>query len=202
MNSNRMKYASTPTYGMQKRNFAKKAPAAQDTPTPDFTQQPALDMNAPIAPFTAQNPFAAQPNLFPGMGQPQSAPFYQNAGQPQQAMGSQPVFTAAPMPYPMPAQAMPQQNMPGYMQAGSYFPQQPLQAGQAMNTAPYASGMQGTCPLSMRKTARARPPSCAANPWGRNRCRGPTACTAAPIPASDFRAAERSPAMLRCRIPR
>ena len=72
MNSNRMKYASTPTYGMQKRNYAKKQAAAQATPTPDFTQQPSMDGNTPLTPFPAQNPFmmpqgslAAQPSANP-----------------------------------------------------------------------------------------------------------------------------------------
>lgn len=36
MNANRTKYASTPTYGMQKRGFMKKAPVRQAPETPDF----------------------------------------------------------------------------------------------------------------------------------------------------------------------
>ena len=67
MNSNRTRYASTPTYGMQKRNFAKKQAAAQPNPTPDFTQQPALEENPPIAAIPAQNPFSAVPNAYSGM---------------------------------------------------------------------------------------------------------------------------------------
>ena len=66
MNSNRTKYASTPTYGMQKRNFNKKQAAAQDAPTPDFTQQPMLDMNAGGAAFSAQNPFGIPQGAIPG----------------------------------------------------------------------------------------------------------------------------------------
>ena len=40
MNANRTKYASTPTYGMQKRGFMKKAPVRQAPETPDFSQVP------------------------------------------------------------------------------------------------------------------------------------------------------------------
>ena len=77
MNSNRTRYASTPTYGMQKRNFAKKQAAAQPNPTPDFTQQPALEENPPIAAIPAQNPFSAAPNAYSGM------PVSPTAGNPQ-----------------------------------------------------------------------------------------------------------------------
>ena len=85
MNSNRMKYASTPTYGMQKRNFAKKQAAAQATPTPDFTQQPPMDPNTPIAPFPVQSAFSMPQNLFPGASQQPIAPYYMNP-QPNAAM--------------------------------------------------------------------------------------------------------------------
>jgi hypothetical protein len=60
MNSNRKKYASTPTYGMQKRNFAKKQASAQPTPTPDFTQHSA-DAGVPVTPFPLQNPLCRTP---------------------------------------------------------------------------------------------------------------------------------------------
>ena len=35
MNANRTKYASTPTYGMQKRGFMKKTPVRQAPEAPD-----------------------------------------------------------------------------------------------------------------------------------------------------------------------
>lgn len=55
MNANRTKYASTPTYGMQKRGFMKKAPVRQAPETPDFSQvpQPAPTM-PPASPQTQQ----------------------------------------------------------------------------------------------------------------------------------------------------
>lgn len=91
MNTNRMKYASTPTYGMQKRNFFKKAPMRQAPETPDFSKTP----EQPISP--QQPPFAPDP-FAPPMGQtpaapifPQAAPFLPN-NQPivQPPYGSQP----------------------------------------------------------------------------------------------------------------
>ena len=83
MNSNRMKYASTPTYGMQKRNFSKKQAAAQPTtPTPDFTQQPLLDPNTAPAPFGAQNAFLPPTGAFVGAGVTPNGPMFVNA-QPQ-----------------------------------------------------------------------------------------------------------------------
>lgn len=103
MNSNRTKYASAPTYGMQKRNFAKKQAAAQAAPTPDFTQQPAMDMNnAPLAPFPAQNLFTLPQNAFPA-SQQAGAPFF---GAPQQG--------AAPMAQGMNAPAFGVQQAPPF----------------------------------------------------------------------------------------
>ncbi|MEA4998338.1 MAG: hypothetical protein VB087_03020 [Candidatus Limiplasma sp.] len=154
MNSNRMKYASTPTYGMQKRNFAKKAAAAQDTPTPDFTQQPALDMNAPISPFTAQNPFASQPNLFAGMGQPQAAPFYQAPGQLPQSSPGQPVFGMPSMPY-----GAPMTNGVGFgSNNGGYFAPMPPQTNPAMNPTPFQGGLTGFMPQGYPQSG-ATPPT-------------------------------------------
>lgn len=79
MNGNRMKYASTPTYGMQKRSFAKKsAPVRQVHETPDFSKAPDPVPGMPIL----QQPVQPIPQQ-PMMGQ-QSAyapmPAYPNAG--------------------------------------------------------------------------------------------------------------------------
>lgn len=95
MNNNRMKYASTPTYGMQKRNFAKKQTASEAVPTPDFTQQPAIDMNMPLGSFPAQNTFAMPQNVFPGGMQQAPGPYYtaqQPAMQPGVPVSAQPTF--------------------------------------------------------------------------------------------------------------
>lgn len=112
MNSNRMKYASTPTYGMQKRNFAKKQATAQATPTPDFTQQPTMDPSTPSAPFPAQSGYMLPPGAFPGAATQQAGPMFMN----------QPATVSPQM---MPSQ--PQQFAPGSPMNGfnNYMPQQP-----------------------------------------------------------------------------
>ncbi|MCE5344182.1 MAG: hypothetical protein LLF96_11455 [Eubacteriales bacterium] len=76
MNSSRKKYASTPTYGMQKRNFAKKQVSAQPTPTPDFMQQPGLDAGVPVSPFSAQSPFLPSQGQYAGYPSQSSVPPY------------------------------------------------------------------------------------------------------------------------------
>ncbi len=59
MNENRMKYASTPTYGMQKRGFFKKAPIRQAPEAPDFSKAP-----APMPVLQQQGAMSAQPMPF------------------------------------------------------------------------------------------------------------------------------------------
>ena len=58
MNANRTKYASTPTYGMQKRGFMKKAPVRQAPETPDFSQVPQPAPTMPPASPQPQQAFA------------------------------------------------------------------------------------------------------------------------------------------------
>ena len=59
MNANRTKYASTPTYGMQKRGFMKKAPVRQVPEAPVFSKVP---QPAPVVPPAA--PQAQPPQAF------------------------------------------------------------------------------------------------------------------------------------------
>lgn len=66
MNANRTKYASTPTYGMQKRGFMKKAPVRQVPEAPDFSKVP---QPAPVVPPAA--PQAQPPQAFAQSMSPQ-----------------------------------------------------------------------------------------------------------------------------------
>jgi hypothetical protein len=150
MNSNRTKYASTPTYGMQKRNFAKKQAAAQASPTPDFTQQPMPDMNAGGAPFAPQNPFGIPQGAIPGVAQGSVPGMF---AAPQGAQPAQQGYGATPIPYgsgqPFMGQAVPMsgQNSYGGMNAmappygmnGFINQQSPM--GSAMNQQPYPQGL-------------------------------------------------------------
>lgn len=58
MNANRTKYASTPTYGMQKRGFMKKTPVRQAPEAPDFSRVPQPAPTMPPAAPQAQPAFA------------------------------------------------------------------------------------------------------------------------------------------------
>lgn len=116
MNENRMKYASTPTYGMQKRGFFKKAPIRQAPESPDFSKAPdplpGLGQQAPVVqPSAFSSPSApaggAMPSYFstvsPVMPKPQQIPF----AQPQytQPMGGVPFYPGmaqAPASQPLP----------------------------------------------------------------------------------------------------
>ena len=105
MNGNRMKYTSTPTFGMQKRGlFKKSAPVRQAPETPDFSKAPGMDAVAPfVQPSQTQPPFAqpaAPVTHAPFTPTSPQAPFAQpNASVPQQ------VFTQPMAPF---GQAMPQ----------------------------------------------------------------------------------------------
>ena len=66
MNGNRMKYASTPTYGMQKRSFLKKSTPVHQVPdAPDFSKAPGtangMPFQQPIVQPVQQQPFVQQP---------------------------------------------------------------------------------------------------------------------------------------------
>ena len=130
MNSNRTKYASTPTYGMQKRNFNKKQAAAQDAPTPDFSQQPILDMNAGGAAFSAQNPFGIPQGAIPGVAQSSASAMFA-AGQNAQPAPQMPQgYGGMQMPFPA--------GQP-FMNGGT--PMNGQNGFGAMNTMPPAFGM-------------------------------------------------------------
>ena len=111
MNANRMKYASTPTYGMQKRGFMKKNPVRQAPETPDFARVPDPASAVPPAAFSQ----AAQ--AF-GQSAPQSGftpppPYYM----PQTQATAQVPF-AAPS-FIQPTAAM-QPPYPGFAASGSH----------------------------------------------------------------------------------
>ena len=164
MNSNRMKYASTPTYGMQKKSFAKKPAAAQEASMPDFTQQPSLDMNAPISPFGVQNPFVAPPTQF--QGNPQTPSFFPNT-QPQAPMfANQNPFGAPSLAY-----GSPQMNANGYLPPlQSMAPSYPQSAAQGSslpsNHIPFQSNVQGFVPPSYPVNGSTPPSVIRSEPMG------------------------------------
>ena len=80
MNANRTKYASTPTYGMQKRGFTKQTPVRQAPEAPDLSKAP---QPAPVVPPAA--PQAQPPQAFA-----QSMP-------PQGGFAGMPPYFSAPM---------------------------------------------------------------------------------------------------------
>ena len=158
MNSNRTKYASTPTYGMQKRNFSKKQAAAQATPTPDFTQQPTADPNTPLTPFPTQNAFMMPTGTFSATpAQPSNPMFYgmPNAVPPQMPGNpQQPQFGAVPSMNPYNNFIPPQQTQPMPM-----YPQ-PLGAPSAQPSgASFSPRAQGYMPQSFPQGANAIPPN-------------------------------------------
>ena len=158
MNGNRMKYASTPTYGMQKRGFAKKAaPVRQVNETPDFSKAPdpipgmpayqpqqSMPVMPPVQPMMNPQPVMGQQPL---MGQPAQNPFAPMPPYFQSSMNSAPQQTAQ-IPFAAPAfvppasgmQMPPMQSMHQQLPLGntaSPFPQ---------SGAPFSSRSQGFVP--------------------------------------------------------
>ena len=79
MNGNRIKYTSTPTYGMQKRGFMKKPVSSRPVPqTPDFSKAPDPVTGIPMQPVP-EMPAAFQPQPMPAV--PHSGGFDPQAGQ-------------------------------------------------------------------------------------------------------------------------
>ena len=122
MNSNRTRYASTPTYGMQKRGFAKKPTASRQIPqAPDFSQAPDPLSGMPFQPQQApvqpvmnqpiqQTGAMPMPPFYPQAGMPPLQPMA-NPAQPVQQMNfAAPTFVQSGMPLP-PLQNMPQQPL-------------------------------------------------------------------------------------------
>lgn len=150
MNSNRSRYTSTPTYGMQKRSFAKKTgPVRPASEAPDFSQAP-----APLTgmPFQAQSPVS------------QPAPIFQQQGIPVYPAQNQPIMPVQPTP---PVQNMQMQfAMPSFVQPGNMFPAQQNSMQQPLNqplgntvppiqpTGSFSSHAQGFVPPAMQPAAR------------------------------------------------
>lgn len=141
MNGNRMKYTSTPTYGMQKRNvFKKSAPARPVPETPDFSQVPDFASPFPQQTLPVQ-PLMQQPQMTP----PSPAPFFpaQPAYPPVQQQSMQMPF-AQPTFYQSGMQLPPMQGM------AQPAPQQPLPLGNTlagqMQSMPFSSHSQGFTP--------------------------------------------------------
>lgn len=76
MNANRTKYASTPTYGMQKRGFMKKAPVRQVPEAPDFSKVPQPAPVVPPAAPQAQPPQAFAQSMPPQGGFAGMSPYF------------------------------------------------------------------------------------------------------------------------------
>ena len=76
MNANRTKYASTPTYGMQKRGFMKKTPVRQAPEAPDFSKVPQPAPVVPPAAPQAQPPQAFAQSMPPQGGFAGMSPYF------------------------------------------------------------------------------------------------------------------------------
>lgn len=146
MNANkRVKYAATPTYGMQKRGFAKMMASPPQEETPDFTQMPMPEMPS------MQNPQQAAAFFYPSAtGIPQAwAPQQQNMlyGMQQTTFSGMPLSQAAPYGMPAYQQPLPLANISSFPTSGAggfpsrqqgYVPPTAAPASQAMpGMAPY-----------------------------------------------------------------
>lgn len=188
MNGNRMKYASTPTYGMQKRGFLKKpAPARTAPETPDFSQVP---QSAGSMPFIPQAPLQQ-----PGVSQ--ASPFFPQF----QTQFSQAQQTSQPMQVPFSA--------PAFYQSGTPFPPQQTMAQPLGNSQPpvqnsgaFAGRSQGFVPpqqsagqpLMQPASFSQSVPSFAQQPFGASTQQGfsfaPPSFQSAPVQNPPFAQAE------------
>ena len=176
MNGNRMKYASTPTYGMQKRGFPKKE---KPTPAPDFTQapdrnaaqgaMPAYPQGMPVAPNFAQG-MPLTPSFTQSM--PGATPVYPPVGSPYTVSPAMPGVSPQAAPYPMAGSPMfggPASPMAAYpnsappigqgMMAGGQNPpplQRQLDRAQPQD-APFSPRTQGYVPPQPAASNRAMP---------------------------------------------
>jgi len=154
MNGNRMKYTSTPTYGMQKHGlFKKTAPTHQAPEAPDFSRVPEASAMPPLQqPFAAPKPpFAAQmPSqapLTPPMG------FYPQPSAMQPPMPSAPAAPFGIMPQsgvplpPMPSQQLPLGNTVPPLQGSASF------SARSQGYVPPQSGIQGNAPFIQPATS-------------------------------------------------
>ena len=132
MNANRMKYASTPTYGLQKRGLFKKQPAQREPETPDFSQAP-----EGMAPFPPQA--AAQP-LFSGQ-RPAPGAFYKPPLSQPRAAYSQPTFYPGGLNFPSaPQSAQVPFAAPSFIQPGMQPPVMQPSAAPRQPNAPQPLG--------------------------------------------------------------
>ncbi len=147
MNSNRTRYFSTPTYGMQKRGLGKKpAPARQVVQTPDFTQAPDPLAGMPIQGQPGvippvppvQQGFAQQPVYSTPQQMPPNSPQFQ----PPQTFAA-PVFMQSGVPLPPMQSSFQQPNMPPIGNMASAQPASPA----------FSSRMQGFVPPAMQPAA-------------------------------------------------
>lgn len=136
MNGNRMKYASTPTYGMQKRSLFKKPAAAHHAPdAPDFSKAPDSSAAMPFQPsFMQPGTPVQQPISQPAVQQPSmmpNPPYFQQGG------SSVPMQQTTQIPFASPAFIPPVSGMPlPPMQT----PQAPVQQMPLGNTVPPFQG--------------------------------------------------------------
>lgn len=143
MNSSRMKYASTPTYGMQKRGYAKKQSAVTPPASPDFTQTPSTP-ETPVMPYSSQQAPFAMPGAPMGgqSGMFQNMPFSQNPFPPMQNV-------TQPSPYPQASYGQPFGYASAYPPAPMSSQQQPMQPAAPLSAAPDFR-QQGFVPSSGR----------------------------------------------------
>lgn len=145
MNGNRTKYASTPTYGMQKRGLLKRpAPVRQAPEAPDFSQAPSPSMGAAFLPPMYQPPqsFAPAAANPPQNSYVPTAPYAQPPMQPQQIPFAVPPYTAPMIGMPLPPVQTFQQSP---LMSQAYTAQQTPQAFQA----PFQPRKQGFTPPQM-----------------------------------------------------
>lgn len=161
MNGNRMKYTSTPTYGMQKRNVFKKSTPARPVPeTPDFSQVP--DFASPIP----QQTMPVQPVMQqPQMTSP-AAPYFpsQPAYPPMQQPGMQQPSIQQPgmqVPFVQPTFYQPGMQLPPVQGMTQPAPQQPLPLGNTMaaqiQSMPFSSHSQGFTPPPVQQPSMQQP---------------------------------------------
>lgn len=148
MNGNRMKYTSTPTYGMQKHGFFKKtAPMHQAPEAPDFSRAPEASAMPPVQqPFAApKQPFAGQLPVQPPMTPPMG--FYPQPPVMQPSIPPAPPVSFSFMPQagvplpPMPPQQLPLGNSVPPLQSNASF------SSRSQGYVPPQSSMPGNAPF-------------------------------------------------------
>lgn len=156
MNANRTKYASTPTYGMQKRGLFKKAPVRQAPEAPDFSQVPTPSPVAPSGQPAAQPVFSQQPLTPQGAYFPSNPYFPQGGAVP-------PMQPVAQVPFAAPSFIQPaagaQPPFQGFRQDAAPSQQLPLgNSAPSINpAAAFSARSQGYVPPAAQQPASTRP---------------------------------------------